>query len=187
MRVFRLRALGVAMAAVVSWSTSVSAQSGGVFHLTRTALASGGATFSSGGAFQLGGSIAQPNAAISGGGAFTLQSGFWAGYVSSVLGVEPGSEEFPKDFQLMRAAPNPFNATTVLSFELPRESSVRLTIYDVTGHRVRTLVDQSLAPGTHHVRWDGRDAGLAAVPAGVYFASFEAQGFHATTRIVLLH
>jgi len=181
------RASGLALVAILGWITVGAAQTGGPFNLKRNTIAAGGATSSSAGTFRLGGTIAQPNAAISSGGPFTLQSGFWAGFVATLLDVAPAPAEFPKAFRLLAAAPNPFATATVVSFELPRRSGVRLAIYDLQGHRVRSLVDQPLAPGIHHVPWDGRDAALAAAPAGVYFASLDADAFHASTRIVLLH
>jgi len=188
MGVPHLRAVAVALPVVILvWSGSASAQTGGPFDLKRNVVAAGGATFATGGPFRLGGTTAQPNAAISTGGPFTLETGFWAEFVAGTVAVDPPPVEFPHEFRLMQAAPNPFTAATLLSFQLPRESSVQLTIFDLEGHRVRTLVDQRLAPGTHRVSWDGRDTDRAPMPAGVYFALFQADQFHAATRIVLLH
>jgi len=73
---------------------------------------------------------------------------------------------------LLRANhPNPFAGPTHIAFQLAREGSVRLTIYDIQGRRVRRLVEGGLGAGDHDVVWDGRnDAGRAARP-GIYFYS----------------
>jgi FlgD Ig-like domain len=183
----RLRATAIALLSIIPWLGTAAAQTGGTYNLKRNVIAAGGATFTSGGAFKLGGTSAQSNAAISSGGVYTLETGFWAGYVAGTVAVDPAPVVFPHEFRLMRAAPNPFASATVLSFQLPRESSVQLTIFDLEGHRVRTLVDQRLAPGTHRVSWDGRNTEQSPMPAGVYFAAFQADQFHDATRIVLLH
>jgi len=63
---------------------------------------------------------------------------------------------------------------------------VRLVLVDVAGRRVRTLVDETLAAGPHELAWDGRDAGGAPAPAGLYWARLDAGGEHATRRLVRL-
>ncbi|WP_456430194.1 S8 family serine peptidase [Rhodocaloribacter sp.] len=74
--------------------------------------------------------------------------------------------------------PNPFRAATTLVFELPEAAHVRLTIYDVLGRRVATLVDGMRKAGAHTVRWEpGRTA------AGVYFCRLEAGASTATRAL----
>lgn len=75
------------------------------------------------------------------------------------------------------AAPNPFNPSTVLSYELPEPGPVRLEIYDLRGARVRTLVDEARTAGRHQVRWTGEDHRGRSVASGVYFVRLtHAQG-----------
>jgi hypothetical protein len=68
----------------------------------------------------------------------------------------------------LRAAPNPFNPSTTVSFGLPRGEQVRLDVVDVRGRRVRTLVDRWLDAGEHQATWDGRDGHGRPVAAGSY-------------------
>lgn len=75
--------------------------------------------------------------------------------------------------------PNPVRGTTTLAFTVPRETQVRLALYDVAGRRVRTLVDGTRSAGRHEVTLD--PAGLAP---GVYFARLEAAGGIAVARVV---
>jgi 3',5'-cyclic AMP phosphodiesterase CpdA len=87
----------------------------------------------------------------------------------------------------LRARPNPFDRQADLSFMLPRAATVRLTVSDVHGRRVRQLVTGSLLiAGVHAVRWDGKtDRGKAAA-TGIYFATLEAGGTKVRTRLALL-
>jgi hypothetical protein len=81
--------------------------------------------------------------------------------------------------------PNPFNPRTTLQYVLPRAGRVRLTVEDVRGGRVATLVEREQATGGHEVAWDGRDAGGQPVASGVYVVSLESDGQTRTRRIVL--
>ncbi len=67
-----------------------------------------------------------------------------------------------------RAAPNPFNPTTTLHVQLPASGPVRLTLYNVAGQVVHTLVDTALEAGYHTFYWDGRDQHGHPVTSGVY-------------------
>jgi flagellar hook assembly protein FlgD len=63
---------------------------------------------------------------------------------------------------------------------------VTLTVYDVSGRLVTTLVDETRGPGVHEVSWDGRDAARRQVSSGVYFYRIDAGSFVETKRMVLL-
>jgi hypothetical protein len=73
-------------------------------------------------------------------------------------------------------APNPMSTLTALRYALPRESHVRLAIYDAAGREVRELVDGVVAAGEHAEQWDRRDSGGRLVGVGVYFARLELPG-----------
>ena len=82
--------------------------------------------------------------------------------------------------------PNPFNPVTTMSYDLPRSSSVRLEIFDVFGHMVRTLVaDQYHAAGRFEVSWHGHDDGGQMVASGTYFVRMQV-GSEAVTRKLML-
>ena len=91
-----------------------------------------------------------------------------------------------KAFTLSQNQPNPFNPSTTISFSLNRRAVARLSIYDVNGARVSTLVDRELPAGSHQVAWDGTDARGAHVASGVYFYRLDAGGQTATKQMVLL-
>jgi hypothetical protein len=84
------------------------------------------------------------------------------------------------------AAPNPFQRSTTLAFDLARGGRAELVLYSVDGRRVRTLVDDVREPGHYDIVWDGRDDGGAAVGPGVYYARFVAGARTFTRTLVLL-
>jgi len=78
-------------------------------------------------------------------------------------------DRMPREFELMQNYPNPFNPETTIKFSLPRVSEVLLTIFDVYGREVRTLLHGEWSPGSHGVVWDGRDRNGQIVSTGMYF------------------
>lgn len=102
----------------------------------------------------------------------------------TVTGVEDGGT--PVRFALFDPMPNPFNPSTTLSFALPPASHVELSVYDVRGHLVATLVGGPRAAGVHQVTWDGRDHNGQRMTSGVYFQRIQAGRFTETKRMVLV-
>jgi len=86
----------------------------------------------------------------------------------------PGVPE-ADDFTV-RQFPNPFNPSTRIEYDLPRDAELSIKVYNLRGQVVRTLVDQFMRAGTGHVTWDGRDAAGAQVASGVYFCETRALG-----------
>jgi len=76
----------------------------------------------------------------------------------------------------LKSWPNPFNATTRISFDLDTGEQIQLLIHDVNGRVVRSLVDTELGPGPWTIAWDGRDASGRRLAAGVYFARLAVNG-----------
>jgi hypothetical protein len=83
------------------------------------------------------------------------------------------------------AVPNPFNPTTVFHFSLPATATVALELFDLSGRRVRSLVDGELPAGPHAIAWDGRDASRRQVASGTYLARLTVAGA-ATVKSVTL-
>ncbi len=71
--------------------------------------------------------------------------------------------------RLFQNYPNPFREATTIGYEVEQAGPVTITIYDILGRAIRTLVDQHQPIGTYHIAWDGRDAGGRAVASGTYF------------------
>ncbi len=109
--------------------------------------------------------------------------------VLSVLGSDPtdvATNTTAPGLLLEPSAPNPFHASTTLSFSLPNSNRVEIGIYDVRGRRVRALLDDRLAGGRSAVTWDGKDDTGRSLVSGVYFWKLKASSGEATQRMVLL-
>jgi hypothetical protein len=85
----------------------------------------------------------------------------------------------------LAAGPNPFNPSTTISLQLPRDTHVAVRILDVRGREVRTLVDSALPAGEHRFVWDGRDEHRARVASGVYFVRLQAGNELRQLKVVL--
>ncbi len=88
--------------------------------------------------------------------------------------------------RLEQNRPNPFNPSTVFSFELQYADDVRLTIHDAEGCLVRTLVDGGVAAGRHEINWDGRNDDGRELAAGTYFYRLQAARVTYTRKALLL-
>ena len=88
--------------------------------------------------------------------------------------------------QLGAAAPNPFTPRTTIRYELPEAAPVQLSVHDVSGRLVRTLVDTQQKAGDHTVVWDGRDDSGGVLASGVYFVRLESSGETESRRVVLI-
>jgi subtilisin-like proprotein convertase family protein len=92
----------------------------------------------------------------------------------------------PVAASLWASDPNPApGGETTIRFGVPRTGAAAIVLFDVAGRRVRTLLDRTLQPGLHEVRWDGRDADGAPVPAGVYLYRLTAGDANLTRKVVV--
>ena len=98
--------------------------------------------------------------------------------------VDPNAS--PAALRLLPAYPNPFNPWTQLAYDLPSAGRATLSIFDVSGRRVATLIDGTLEAGRHEQSWDGRDDAGNELPSGVYLALLRAGETRESTRLVLL-
>jgi uncharacterized repeat protein (TIGR01451 family) len=92
----------------------------------------------------------------------------------------------PTDFRLNSNYPNPFNAQTTISYELPSEQQVILSIWNVTGQLVRELVDTHQPIGHYSVTWDGKDGTGQLVGNGLYLYRLKAGRFETVRKMVLV-
>ena len=89
-------------------------------------------------------------------------------------------------FQLYPNYPNPFNATTQISYNLPNDAYVCLTIYDIRGSEIVALVNEHQNAGSHRLTWSGLDNIYQAVPTGVYLLQMQSGGQIFRQKMVLL-
>ncbi|MBA4313296.1 MAG: hypothetical protein C0417_11780 [Chlorobiaceae bacterium] len=86
------------------------------------------------------------------------------------------TEYFPTEFSLNQNYPNPFNPSTTISYSLPNECIVKLTLYDILGQTVQTLVNEVQQAGVHNVIWNASDAITNSIASDIYFYRIEAIG-----------
>jgi len=98
---------------------------------------------------------------------------------------EKSHNSAPNKFGLLQNYPNPFNQSTKIRFTLDRDSIVNLTIYDLNGRVVSTLVNGKKSSGVHECQWNGRSSSIA-VTSGLYFAVLTANGKKDVRRILLI-
>jgi len=97
------------------------------------------------------------------------------------VGVSPETQIVPTVFKLYPVYPNPFNPTTNIQFDLPEESMVKLTIFDLQGRTVEQLVNNRIAAGRINYTWNA-----ARYPSGIYFAAVEINGHQTIRKLTLL-
>lgn len=115
-----------------------------------------------------------------------LHSGFWI-VDDSVVGVDEEAG-LPIEFALYPSLPNPFRASTLLRYDVPRSGGrVQLRIYDIEGRVVRMLVDREQSPGRKTAVWDGRDHRGHRVSLGIYLCSMRAPGYERTQKLVVMN
>jgi len=95
----------------------------------------------------------------------------------------------PEEYALHPNFPNPFNPETSIRFEIPANpasSKVKLVIYNNLGMEVRTLVNGTVEPGIHTVKWDGRNNAGEQIASGLYFLHIQAGTFNRTQKMLLV-
>lgn len=93
--------------------------------------------------------------------------------------------DIPKEITLNNY-PNPFNPTTTISFSIPKESMIKLSIYNIKGQKVTTLVNQEMSVGLHEIVWDGKNSLGKETGSGVYFYRLETSEKSMTKKMLLL-
>ncbi|MDP6685261.1 MAG: T9SS type A sorting domain-containing protein [Candidatus Marinimicrobia bacterium] len=91
------------------------------------------------------------------------------------------SPKIPTEFALHPAHPNPFNPLTVIQFSIAELSHVNLSIYDIKGRLVETLVNEKFLEGNHQIQWNA-----SGFPSGIYFIQFSSGELIETQKIVLM-
>lgn len=108
------------------------------------------------------------------------------GFLLRITMKDDLESNLPKEFILYQNYPNPFNPITEIGFYLSGATSVKLTVFDILGREVKTLVDGVLTAGNHSAVWDGLDYNGSAVSSGVYFYRLCTETFSAKKKMLLL-
>lgn len=153
--------------------------------ITWSSIDGGGVAHVSGGAYTLGATIGQHDAGTLAGSTYTLRGGFWTGGATGTVGVGD-DRPVARVFRLFPPRPNPVRSTSRLAFDLPRASTVTLTIFDVSGRIVRRL-DLGLMPAGHHEHvWGAVNDDGRAMKSGTYFLRVDAGSDRGARKVLVI-
>jgi hypothetical protein len=103
-----------------------------------------------------------------------------------ITGVSEGGSNIPKEFNLYQNYPNPFNGSTIIKFSISKQSDIKLTIRDIMGREIRTMLNESRHPGEYETKWDGTDNNHRSVGSGVYIVSLISSGYNKSIKVMLM-
>lgn len=97
------------------------------------------------------------------------------------IGIQTVSNEVPKCISISQNYPNPFNPMTKIKFNIAKESAVSITVFDVLGRHIQTLVNEKLKAGSYQTEWSAVN-----MPGGVYFYRIETEEYSETKKMILV-
>lgn len=124
----------------------------------------------------------------------TFAHGVWRRNLNELIGITPISKEVPTHFALYQNYPNPFNPATTIEFDIPKNQfplnkgggfsrglSAKISVYNITGQLVATLVNEPLAPGKYKVEFNAGN-----LSSGIYFYKLQSGDFISTKKMILI-
>ncbi len=149
----------------------------------------GGGTRMTSSGYVLRGSVAQPTIGKIQSSSYVAYIGFW----HPPYAIGPGVEEnvlpdrlVPRVYSLYQNYPNPVLDRTTITYGLPKQSFVDVSVYNSSGQKIRRLVYEDQSPGFYRVSWDLRDVSGNELPNGVYFYRMSAKDFMSVRKMVIL-
>ncbi len=115
---------------------------------------------------------------------YLLESAVIDGQLISIVYDE--NSTIPQKYFLYQNYPDPFNSETKIQFDLSRTSNIRIDIFNISGHRIRTLVNEERQAGSYSVAWRGRTESGEIAPSGVYIYRMKAGDFEKSRKLLLL-
>jgi hypothetical protein len=110
---------------------------------------------------------------------YTWKSLFWKR--DKTVDVHDDNYYIPEGFNLYQNYPNPFNPATTIKYDIVKTQEVKLTVYDILGREIATLVNTQQQPGSYEVSWDASN-----FASGIYFYTLTSGNFVATKKLILL-
>ena len=102
------------------------------------------------------------------------------------VGVDENVLPLHKSFYLSQNYPNPFNPETTISFSIPQDSKVELSIYNIKGQKVKILAKRDFEKGIHKVIWNGKDENGKPISSGIYFYKIKVKDKMISKKMLLL-
>ncbi|MFC1573327.1 T9SS type A sorting domain-containing protein [Candidatus Eisenbacteria bacterium] len=116
---------------------------------------------------------------------YELSAGFWRRLYYYLPVEEPVIGRIFRN-ALYQNLPNPFRVSTAIRYRVGHISPVELSLHDVSGRRIRTLIRDQFEPGEYTIIWDGKDDSGAETAAGVYFYKFKTDSYSAVRKMMVL-
>jgi len=126
-------------------------------------------------------SVGEPFVGFSRIGSTSIRSGSLFRNAVIVTGLRESNDQLPLKYALYQNYPNPFNPSTTVRYDLPKATFVTLTIFDLLGRQISTIVEEEKPAGTYQV-----NVYVPNLPSGVYFYRIQARDFVKTKKFVLL-
>jgi flagellar hook assembly protein FlgD len=100
--------------------------------------------------------------------------------------LDPAGKQRPDRLELYQNYPNPFNPSTSIEYLVHHAGPIKIVIFDVFGHHIKTLVDGNRVEGNHTATWDGRDEIGKPVSSGLYLFTLKSGADVFTRKSILL-
>lgn len=100
--------------------------------------------------------------------------------------ISDNSQLLPKSFEVYPAYPNPFNMSTTIKFQLNTAKQIKISIFDINGRLVNTILNSALMPGSYKINWNGKNAVGNYIASGVYFATISSSNQKSFLKLVLV-
>lgn len=101
--------------------------------------------------------------------------------INTLVSASNTQTELPENFALYQNYPNPFNSSTVIKYDVPEFSHIKINVYNITGQLITKLLDSYVQPGRYEARWDA-----IQLTSGIYFYAFESKDFKKTFKMLLI-
>jgi len=102
------------------------------------------------------------------------------------VSATPMKRSAPKEFRLYPNYPNPFNPVTTISYDLPDDGLVELSVYNMRGEKVTTLLQGNQKAGSYQINWDGTSQSGDMVASGIYFFRIASGNYCRTSKMVFV-
>ncbi|MGH7596996.1 MAG: cohesin domain-containing protein [bacterium] len=107
--------------------------------------------------------------------------------ISNTTGIDSkGETSAPTSYRLLQNHPNPFNAGTLIKYEIPQAGPVSLKIYNLAGQEILEMVNAVQQPGRYQINWNGRNGQGKIVPSGIYVFKLLVNGFEETRKMTFM-
>jgi photosystem II stability/assembly factor-like uncharacterized protein len=102
-------------------------------------------------------------------------------FTVSATGISSTASELPKEYKLYNNYPNPFNPTTKIKFDIPKNGLTKIAIYDVLGREMKTLINENLVAGSYAIEWNA-----TSFASGIYFYKMTSSGYTSIKKMALI-